>query len=80
MPKPKPHTLLCTVGTSLFFPNLSGLTREPQTDPIRAALAKAYKEKDWLGVATQLFPVRTYSREAKEKEIERDDGTKANCH
>ncbi len=49
------HTLLCTVGTSLFYPNLSGLTHEPQDDPIRAALASAYNEQKWSKVATQLY-------------------------
>ncbi|MEW6488316.1 MAG: putative CRISPR-associated protein [Thermodesulfobacteriota bacterium] len=50
------HTLLCTVGTSLFFPNLSGLAREaegqlsPAGNP-RAALAAAYQASDWLRVA-----------------------------
>ena len=50
---PKPHTLLCTVGTSLFYPNLSRLTQE-EADPTRAALARAYTEKNWPEVATQL--------------------------
>ena len=51
---PTPHTLLCTVGTSLFYPNLSALKRASQTDPTRAALAQAYAEQDWPGVAAQL--------------------------
>ena len=51
---PTPHTLLCTVGTSLFYPNLSALTREPQADPVRAALARAYANQDWPEVAAQL--------------------------
>ena len=50
---PTPHTLLCTVGTSLFYPNLSSLTHKPQTDT-RAALAQAYTERDWPKVAAQL--------------------------
>ena len=49
-----PHTLLCTVGTSLFYPNLSALAREPQADPVRAALARAYANQDWPEVAAQL--------------------------
>ena len=53
-PMPTPHTLLCTVGTSLFYPNLSGLTREPQMEPVRAALAQAYTHQDWPEVAAQL--------------------------
>ena len=54
MLKPKPHTLLCTVGTSLFYPNLSGLVREPQPDLALAALTRAYTEKNWREVAAQL--------------------------
>ena len=54
---PTPHTLLCTVGTSLFYPNLSGLGREPQTDPIRDALARAYAKQNWPEVAAQLLPL-----------------------
>ena len=49
-----PHTLLCTVGTSLFYPNLSGLTREPQADCVRADLAQAYADQDWPKVAAHL--------------------------
>ena len=54
MPKPQPHALLCTIGTSLLYPNLSNLIKEEQTDPIRAALAQAYADKNWEEVATQL--------------------------
>ena len=54
MPKPQPHTLLCTIGTSLLYPNLFNLIREKQTDPVRAALAQAYSDKNWSEVATQL--------------------------
>ena len=61
MPKPQPHTLLCTIGTSLY-PNLSNLIKEKQTDPIRAALAKAYSDKDWLEVATQLHGIEPTDR------------------
>ena len=51
---PKPHTLLCTVGTSLLYPNLSGLVQAPQPDPIHAALGDAFSEKNWSEVAVQL--------------------------
>ena len=51
---PAPHTLLCTVGTSLFYPNLSALAREPQADPVCAALARAYADQDWPEVAAHL--------------------------
>ena len=54
---PKPHTLLCTVGTSLFHSNLRGPTQEAQADPIRAALAQAYAAQDWSEVATQLHNI-----------------------
>jgi putative CRISPR-associated protein (TIGR02619 family) len=53
------QTLLCTVGTSLFVPNLANLAREaegqppPAGDP-RGALAAAYRARDWPGVAEAL--------------------------
>ena len=59
---PTPHTLLCTVGTSLFYPNLSGLTREPQADPVRTALARAYGRQDWSEVAAQLHQLSPADR------------------
>ena len=51
---PKPNTLLCTVGTSLIYPNLSNLAGEPQSDPNLSALSEAYSRKDWQEVANQL--------------------------
>ncbi len=48
MRRPQPHTLLCTIGTSLLY-NLVGL-KEPQTDSTLKALAKAYSENNWIGV------------------------------
>ena len=54
MPKRQPYTLLCTIGTSLLYPNLSNLIKEKQTDPVRAALAQAYSDKNWSEVAYQL--------------------------
>ncbi len=45
-----PTTLISTVGTSLFFPNLKGLT-PGDPDPLRAALAEAYAARDWAKVA-----------------------------
>ncbi len=62
MPKSRPHTLLCTVGTSLFYPNLSGLTRESQSDPALAALAQAYAAKNWREVADRLHHVTPTER------------------
>ena len=61
MPEPQ-HMLLCTIGTSLLYPNLFNLIQEKQTDPNRATLAEAYSatlaqtsKKDWSEVATQLY-------------------------
>ncbi len=34
----KPNTLLCTIGVSLFYPNLSNLANEQQTDSNLSAL------------------------------------------
>ena len=54
MSKRQPNALLCTIGTSLLYPNLSNLIKEKQTDPVRTALAQAYSDKNWSEVATQL--------------------------
>ena len=62
MARPQPHTLLCTIGTSLVYPNLSNLIKEKQTDPVRAALAQAYSDKNWSEVATQLHNVEPTER------------------
>jgi putative CRISPR-associated protein (TIGR02619 family) len=66
MPRP---ILLCTVGTSLFFPNLAGLRRaltenaaepddkkivKPKQPAVAEQLATAFEAKDWPGVAKQL--------------------------
>lgn len=59
---PTPHTLLCTVGTSLLYPNLSRLVEEPQPDPIRADLAQAYAQKNWKEVASQLHQLAPTER------------------
>jgi len=62
--------VLCTVGTSLFYPNLSSLRKTlqgesssgnekatllPEQRDILEALATAYEQKDWRSVATQLI-------------------------
>lgn len=44
-----PTSLLCTVGTSLFFPNLQNLSREEH--PV---LCDAYQARDWDAVARAL--------------------------
>ena len=59
---PTPYTLLCTVGTSLLYPNLSTLTTEPQTEPVRAALAQAYEDKNWDEVAAKLHNLEPSER------------------
>ena len=62
MPKSQPHTLLCTIGTSLLYPNLSNLIREEQTDPVRVALAQAYSDENWSEVANQLREIEPTER------------------
>lgn len=47
--KPLPTTLLCTVGTSLIYPNLSNLSRDAA--PV---LYDAFHQKEWANVARQL--------------------------
>lgn len=59
---PTPHTLLCTVGTSLLYPNLSRLVEEPQPDPIHAGLAQAYDQQNWEEVAIQLHEIAPTER------------------
>ena len=52
---PRP-LLLCTVGTSLFRPNLEGLKKDPTAGNIRPdlhPLAEAYQAKDWPAVARE---------------------------
>lgn len=58
---PKPHTLLCTVGTSLFYPNLSRLTQE-DTNTIHVALAQAYAAENWPEIAAQLRQIAPTER------------------
>ena len=47
------HTVICTVGTSLFRPNLAGL-RADDPEPNRQALARAYAAGNWEAVAAGL--------------------------
>ena len=55
------HTLLCTIGTSLFYPNLSELSNiDP--DPTLAALAQEYARKDWQKVAEFLHDLKPTER------------------
>ncbi len=57
----KPQVLLCTVGTSLFRPNLESLKKQLADGTLpadRRTLADAYQAGDWLAVAGELsrFP------------------------
>ncbi len=50
----KPGILICTVGTSLFQPNLEALKKDLANDRLKPEyrpLAEAYQRGDWLGVA-----------------------------
>lgn len=47
----KPSVLICTVGTSLFVPNLNRLCETPPDDPIKRDIADCYRDKNWHGVA-----------------------------
>ncbi|MDW8197189.1 MAG: putative CRISPR-associated protein [Gemmataceae bacterium] len=54
---PRPSILICTVGTSLFRPNLEGLKKEDQEGKIRddlRPLAEAYRQRRWAEVAQGL--------------------------
>lgn len=50
MPNPQPHTLICTVGTSLLT-NLSRLSPDTPNSPI---LQTALQQQNWLQLATAL--------------------------
>ena len=53
----RPSILICTVGTSLFRPNLDGLKKDLADGKIREdlrRLAQAYEHLDWSGVAREL--------------------------
>ena len=55
MPRSKPHTLLCTVGVSLFYPNLARrLGERMKTDSTLVPLSKAYADCNWQAVAQHL--------------------------
>ena len=53
---PNRHTLICTLGTSLFG-NLRRLAETPQSDSNREALARAYSSGDWTGVSSRLVNI-----------------------
>lgn len=53
----KPSILICTVGTSLFRPNLENLKKELDAGNVLdelKPLAKAYQQSDWPAVAAEL--------------------------
>ena len=50
--KPKPHTLLCTVGTSLFDGNLRQIDRLSSPPPNAAALKHTFQGSRWGELAT----------------------------
>lgn len=51
---PNRNTLICTVGTSLFYPNLANL--DPDAGgPVHVALKRAYDANNWTDVAEQLL-------------------------
>jgi putative CRISPR-associated protein (TIGR02619 family) len=53
----RPSILICTVGTSLFRPNLEGIKRDLAEAKIRddlRPLAEAYQQHDWPAVAREL--------------------------
>jgi putative CRISPR-associated protein (TIGR02619 family) len=53
----KPSILICTVGTSLFRPNLEGLKKDLTDGKIRddlKPLAQAYQQHNWPAVAREL--------------------------
>jgi len=53
MSKAPASTLICTLGTSLFRPNLAGL-KPDDTDPVRRALAEGYQRRDPAAIAEAL--------------------------
>ena len=60
-----PSILLCTVGTSLFYPNLEGLKTALSTGkitPEHRLLAEAYVQQDWTAVAQQLTDIDAEER------------------
>lgn len=61
----QPNMLICTVGTSLFRPNLESLRQALGTGTItenRKELARAFADCDWCGVASQLARVPATDR------------------
>src|SRR5437667_306649 len=61
----QPQILICTVGTSLFRPNLEGLKKDLQAGTVaadRRPLAEAYAAGDWPAVAQALARLPAHER------------------
>jgi putative CRISPR-associated protein (TIGR02619 family) len=50
----KRRVVICTVGTSLFFPNLSSLSENDET---YSGLREAYRRRDWPALAKELLRI-----------------------
>jgi putative CRISPR-associated protein (TIGR02619 family) len=61
MPSTPASTLICTLGTSLFRPNLAGLKAD-DPDPSRRALAAAFAARDPERIAEELLAVDPLQR------------------
>ena len=63
MTRPMRHTLLCTVGTSLFAGNLARLGKDtPGRPPNWEHLRRAHEDRDWTRVADELLQVLPEAR------------------
>jgi putative CRISPR-associated protein (TIGR02619 family) len=60
--RPKPHTLLCTVGTSLFEGNLRRLDRLEAPPPNASQLQSAFTRRDWRQLGEELAKLDPNSR------------------
>lgn len=61
----KPNILICTVGTSLFYPNLENLKKELIENKLsdeQRPLAESYNHKSWTGVAGELANIPATER------------------
>lgn len=60
---PQRNTLICTVGTSLFEGNLSRLSSTTPNAPTNwAAIRKAYDEKNWQALASEMLRISPTER------------------
>ncbi|MEM5947007.1 putative CRISPR-associated protein [Spirochaetia bacterium 38H-sp] len=59
----KRNVLICTVGTSLFYGNLSGLTEKTPNRPDNwENIKSAYENKNWTLLARELLKLQPYDR------------------